>query len=581
MPRWTFALFALCGLLLMTGGCAYKDPLKVLSTRDKYETIPLRVGIYEFSDERPLDTLKSPRNYDTPLFLWSSYRYPRPDEIRRTDAMEQMLARDFADRLKTANTFQEVQYLNQTIENPPAPSDYDLLIYGKLRDTTSKGVRSAYGLALIGRYLWFLGLPNETESYDYKADLQLIDGYTMAPIGDPITVEGDTGARILTRYANRKKMKFARRNANELWDRFLVEFRDEYPAGNAELWDNLKNSGLAVLREEALETQRQARGKAPTIVFNSPADGSQFRTPSTTVQWSAEAPNAMRQVSLFVNNVPMDIGLPTSSMANESSAPRSIPANRVTANLRLGANTVKAQVVDYRDMMTVEELTLYRIPKALNPVSRHALVIGGGSSAAQATAQQLSSTLTNPAVGQFPAGNVSTVIQSGLDAAALRSAIANFGRAPLANELALIYIAAPGDSRTLTVGGANGLTLEELAMEVRRSLATEDVVLILDIAWDRARGGIGVLDSMGQLPQRWAVTTATSDVAPAPANGGRHTFGTVLDDVLQGRAGSGGNTLTLDGWLQQSLTETDRRAPQAQPDLQGRYSSTVTMAERQ
>ncbi|MCB2156932.1 hypothetical protein KQI84_18805 [bacterium] len=579
MRRIIPVAFVLLGLLVNITGCGSSNKYRVMETRSEYPEIPMKVVVTPLEDARPFD--RDPAIlYWIPLLPWATYKFSRHDEVYpgSVEAFNQLFSRDLAQRLKEAEVFSQVEYT--PIEELPPLGSYDLLITGTLEETTSRGGVSYYGLSIFGDLVWFLGLPKFTRIWDLKADIQVFDGYTGDPITDPILVQETTSRRFFTRYAKEGSTKDLMEKITPIWDQFIVELRAEVPPAGDNYWAQLRKDGEAHVAKLAREAELARKGSPPTFSFLYPAAGDIVREPTTTIRWSATAPGGTKSIALVVNNQAIDLGINPLDLLQEDKSPRNFSARDLAIPLHLGKNTLEAMVVDHRGNETRANFEIQRMPKQLSPTDRFALLIGVGSSEATRTVNELASVFADPLIGQFDSEDVQVVAENSLDSAALGSAINSFGKKPLANQLAFVYVAASGNADGLTIGsGGNTMSIDDLMSTIERAMATEEIVVILDIDWSGPKREY--IDDLSNLPKRWAVIASAEETVPATKSSGGFLFGmamaSVMKDGLPGR-----ETLTLENVMDAVMDEVESLSDgEMVPVMEGRYRPGITMVERE
>ena len=580
MHRIILSATLLFGLILGAAGCSSANPYRVMETRGQNTEIPMKVIVTSLEDVRPFDR-KPATLYWIPLLPYSSYRFSRHDEVYpgSVEPFPRLFSRELAKRLEEAEVFANVEYVPRG-EMPPLGS-YDLLLTGVLDETTSRGGVSYYGLSIFGDLVWFVGLPKFTRRWDLQATLQLYDGYTGDPIGDSLPVKHSTSRRFFTRYAKEASTRDLLDKITPIWDEFIVALRKEVPSGTDEYWANLRNAGHEYVAKLERESELQRKGSPPTFSFLYPSAGAAVREPNTTVRWSATAPGGAKSLTLVVNNQAIDLGVNPLDLIREDSAPRNFPAQELTIPVRLGLNKLEALVVDHRGNETRASFELRRMPKELTPPDRFALLIGAGSREARSTVEGLAKTLKDPLVGQFASANVDLVSQDSLDADSLTAALNEFGRKPLANQLAFVYLAAPGNADDLTIGsGADAMSLQDFLAQLGRAMATEEMVVILEIDWSGA-GGREFMDDLSGLSPRWAIVSSAGQTAPVIRSGGGFLFGKTFAEVLENGM-TNRETLTLENVLDAVMDEVETGSGgKMVPVMEGRYRPGITMVERE
>lgn len=569
--------------LMLTSGCGGGARYRVVEAGPAYPSIPAKVVVTDFKDERSYDKRLASTAKAAPFTFVKSWYISRPEEaFGGVEVFPALFARNLAANLAEGGHFSEVVYAPP--DEMPEKGTYDLLLTGTLKESTARGSAYFYGLVLplgfkFSDVLWYMGAPKLTRRYDFAFDIQLYDAYTDKPLGRPISVSERTSSKSFTVYANEGKLEDMQTKIVAVWNDYLVAMHREQPSGDAQYWAALRTDGQQYLRQVRLEQDMIRRGSPPVFTFISPTDESTVRSDRTTIRWSLTSPNGLRSLALALNNEALDTGVRSVDLADMETAPRSVSARETPIRLQMGRNVIDARVTDHRGNTANAELAIHRLPRQLTPEKRFALVIGAGSAAAQETARSLASVLTDPLYGQFAESDVRVLTTPTFDPEALGTSIRAFVPYAKAGELALLYIAVPGDAQSGALGsGAQQMELRQFVESLRRSAATEEVVLLLDIDWNGRNDGVRVLDQLGDVPSRWAVGVSSNAIVPAETTGGRLVFGAAIEEILAGRAGRT-DRVTLESMLDQATDRARRGA--ASPEFSGRYNPNITMAEFQ
>ncbi|MBX3729709.1 MAG: hypothetical protein KF858_11035 [Candidatus Sumerlaeia bacterium] len=571
--------FLLLALLTLVGiGCGSKGSYRPLEATAQYPTIPARVIVTDFRDERESVRTAAAISKVPPLTFSRRFEFSHPDNVYSgsIDPVPTLMAKSLARSLADGRQFEEVTYISR--DELPPKGDHDLLITGRVRNSRMTGRAYFYSLVFplgvqFSDVLWYIGFPKMTRRYNFDVSIEMLDYYRDTPIAAPIEASQVTSKKTFLHYAPENKLDDLKVKVTDVWNDVVEAMRRDVPTGqDAQYWASLRTTGQSYLASLALEAERMRLGTPPVFQFLSPSEGSMHRTPTVTVRWSAAIPNGLRAIDFEANGEALATGVRSTDMMEESTARRDIPARDVEVKLNMGSNRLFAQLVDFRGNVTKAELQLDRLPRLLNPQARHALLVGSGPAEAGATVEQLRTALTDPFAGQFSANAVKIFTPASLDRAALEEAVVNTALSARAGELLVLYIAARGDAATMTFG--NGIPLREFATMLQRSVATTEVVLLFDIDWDRTVDGSRVLASLGDLPPRWAIGVSSGTPAPAARRDGRLAYG----DAIAASMRRGTGRLTLRGMLDAAAREVGALGT-VRADSTGSFDTAITMAE--
>lgn len=572
MMRFALRLLIVALLIVGVSSCATKNRFDVMKQADKEQTVPLRVVVTDFEDKRPFEEFMNRTLSIIPIAgIRAGYFYDRHDEIYSgtTQPFRQLFGQGLAKRLEDAKVFQSVVYA--PADKMPERGEYDLLITGNMNKLRSAGGFYRWGFSIFAELLWYVGIPYLDRHWEIDVDYQVVNGYTREPIGPAKNVEFETGTTFFTRYYQRGKTTDLQRKLVPVYDEFIDWFWTQQPGGNEAYWADLKTGGERLLAQQRAEAEVAKRGTPPTLTFLAPTDGETVRTPSVAVRYSIAAPNGLRGVAMAVNNNQVDLGINALSLADVTSAPRSVPPQEVNVRLKLGDNKVDALVTDHRDNKTPASMTIRRLPTALRPMERHAMVIAEGSAAA-IQAGELQTVLSDPILGQFQAANLKTIQAERLTREAVETGLRDFGARPLAGNLVLVVVRASGNWSDLTIG--EGLPLNDFVATLQRSLATNEVVLMLDINWTGGPSDQEIGDRLENVPSRWAVLAASSNGAAAR----EPVLLNALAATMKGREGDT-DRLTLERLLDRLQSRLQDQG--AKPGVYGRFDPSITMVERE
>lgn len=575
MRLWLFVMVA-----VLLAGCGTANKYRVMDRKAEHPPIPLRVVVTDFEDNRPTAFRPGNTLNMIPLWPYEPYYWDRFDAASdgRTLPFRSTLAKRLADRMAEAGTFESVTY--HPADKLPAPGDFDLLVRGRMDQVRAQGSVTRYGLSYFGDVLWYLGLPERNRRWMVDIELQLLNAYTNEPIGEPVQVQTKTSKRLFTIYAKKALVKDLHSKTVVVWDQFIDSLWKTQPGADDAMWAAIPVEGKRMLAEQAREAELQRKGSPPTFSFLSPLNAARVRGAEVALQWSLTAPGGLKLATLKVNGKNVDLGIDPERLLEAESAPTSLPAAEIEVPLQLGLNKIEAVVVDHRGNRVAVPYELTRLPAALVPESRRALLAGGGSATARASLDGLEAVLADPLVGQFDGGRVRKAVSDSGDAASALAAVAEFGREVKAGELALIYVALPGDATAFTVGGK---PMQEFIDAIRQALATEEAIVVFDIAWSGASSGDSIESRIGKLtgvPARWAfVLTDPSGDAGAPAAGPSHFAAAAIAAM---KDEDSGETLTLESLLDATAAGIEQATGgKSAPLIQGRFNQSITIVERE
>lgn len=570
----TMPLFLLAVIVAsFISGCGRSDKFRIMERKTAEETIPLTALVLEFEDVRPFERSFNATLSNIPIIgIKGGFSHDRHDEIYSgsTTPFSEMLPKALVERLSESGTFSKVMYSPRN-EMPEAGS-YDIIIEGKINELQSRGAIIKYGFSKFADLLWYLGLPSMTRRWVIDVEYKVLDGYTLEPIAQPLDAELETKHTYFTRYYTRAKVKDLKNDIDPIYDELIAHIWEETPSGGDVYWANLREEGQGMLAEARRRQQEIERGAPPVFQFLAPPDESVVRDDSVSLRWRIDAPGGLRSAALASNNQPIDLGLDVLSLSDSATAPKSIPARALSIPLQLGENTLTAQVADHRgnDPQRVS-ITVTRLPREVRPVERYALLISTQAAGGSESLEDIEAVLSNQMLGQFVDDNVYTRTPASLDASEMEAALRDFASKPLAGNLALVYIRAEGDYEALTIG--DGVSLEGFIDDFQRRLATDQVVLLLDIDWSGGPGG-PVNERMANLPQRWAVLATTP-------NGEASSDSVLADAIVEVMEGDGTTRrLTLQRFLD-SVQRIINDKMGHESDVFGRYDPDIVMVERE
>jgi len=539
--------------------------------------LPVTVLVTPFEDSRGYEQEPARIKSAPPLSFYRGFRFERPDMAYTESAKSfaERGAEELAKDLQDSGMFQKVVYAK--LDKVPEKGTYDLHLKGELLKATQSGGIYLYGLVLpLGVYFydvaWYLGLPRTRRDYEVHTKLQWYNGYDDKPIGDPVESQYETPGKTFWVYGSEGKLNDLSKRLRPAWNDLVADAEADFPDASDSHWADLKSAGQAHLAAVAREAEFIRKGSPPVFTFISPATGTNVRTPRADINWTISAPNALKSASLSVGGKNVDLQL--TDLGNESTAPRAVSSRITSVGLDLGTNAIKAKVADWRGNETEADLSISRLPAVLRPEARHALIVGLGSTEAEATARALDGNQSNPLAGQFEARRVTVVADDSFDGARLRESLASFGRSPVRGELAFVYIAAPADAETMSVGtGSSAVPVREVVETLRKSLATDDVFLVLDLDWSASKNA-DVSGELRDAPSRWGVVVSNQSPAPVAKKSGLFLYGSSLADVFVDRSGTG--SLTVER-LFDDLNDSVAQASDMEPEISGRFDPNVTM----
>ncbi|MCC6546839.1 hypothetical protein IT570_06680 [Candidatus Sumerlaeota bacterium] len=566
-------------LAFVLAGCGGSNPYKVMQRKGEFGTVPVRVIVTDFEDKRPFNQESNVGVTMIPIFgLWGGYSQDRHDDFYGITPFKRTMAKQLADRLKEAGTFQDVKYVPP--DAIPPKGDYDVQIQGTLLKVQSRGSFTRYGVSILGDILWELGLPKFNRRWVIDAEYRLVDGYTGEQIGDTKQVSAATSRKWFTTYFNRGRASDLERKTDAAYDGMIDWVWTSQPKADDVYWAELKKKGELKLAEERLAAEQAKKGTPPTFTFLSPTANSALRGASADVRWAITAPGGLKSVVLAANNSPVTLPVDVLSMQNAETAPKSIAAQDVRVPLKLGANKVEAMVIDHRGNETRAAIELTRLPSELTPARRFALVIGAGSAEAKASTDDIKGVLVDPLLGQFPEKNVQVVALDTLTKDELAKAAKQFGAEPLSGNLAFIFLATKGDWETLKLGDGS-VTLNELVSTITSSLATKEVVLIADINWTGKSSQGDLASRLPELPATWAFFTSQPNGEATVVKGGKLLTAESLVETFRGKDGSTAR-LTLERLFDALIVSIeDGSNGQLKPAVSGRFNPSISVVERE
>lgn len=579
MNSFRVMLLGLCVCLLVATGCGGGRKVPVAPAPQGTAKYPVKVGVLPLKDERGNVRKSASRKNTAPLSWYKSYEFSRFDEEYRggMEPYNTLLGKYLAEDLAKSGYWQQVDFiapdnvpLEESTELPPA----DVYVQTTMKAASVRGYWLYYSLILpFGFFLndvaWAAGAPKDVRRWDIDMSMQLVDAYTRKPIGNPVEVKYTTSGDTDWVYNKASKINDLRDKFGGVANGFNKGIASQVPNAGDSYWATLKTEGAAYLAAAASNVERIQRGPAPTIQFGSPADNSIVRSDSVAVNWTANVPGGLKSVQLLINGMATNTGIMPSGQ-------NAIPLRADTVPLKLGANTIAAVIEDQRGNAPQRlEITVNRLPLALVPEKRYALVMGAGSAEAKATATSLGDTLGNSLVGQVPGSALNVVAADTFSKTALMDGIKKLGTAR-SGELAIIYVAAPADAATLSIGsGSEAVPLKDLMTTIRTTLATEEVLLVLDLDFGTAAPE-SIAANLGSLPNRWAVLIGNATPAPALRSGGQFTLGSTLVKALTTQP-AGTDRRTLESLLDEATLALESNG--RSPVVEGRYNANMTMSE--
>lgn len=573
-------LSLLCTALLSVvalSGCATRNPHKVMEQKGDHAPIPVRAAVVDFQDNRQTSQYFNQTWTMVPIIgLWGGYYLDKHDAIysSATEPFPKVMAKELTNRLKETNVFQQVDYVDGT----PKDGDYDVIVSGKINRMRAQGAQTRYGLSILGDLLWEIGLPYLSRSWDVDVEYTLKDAYTGEPLTkQPEVAKFTTTRMIFTKYYSRGKVNDLKRKLVPAQDQFISSVWKNQPAPTSTVWADLKSNGKNLIAKRVAEADQMKKGTAPTFNFTSPTDGSTVRESVAKVAWSVSAPGGVKTVDLYVDDRPVGLDFSTEFLNPSSAMNKGIPPQEVVVPLsRLGTHVIRGRVTDHRGNAPAESrLTLNRLPKALNPEKRYALLIGAGTQPAQESVTGLQSVLSDPTIGQFEQGSITKLTDSKLSGEAIRAALKEFGRRPIAGDLVLIYLATNGDWTSLKIGDGT-MTFDDFVKELKASVSTENVILLADIDW-QGNSAEAINSRLSNLPRSWAVLTPNAEGGASPKSGNSLAFASAVVSVLKGSGSQ--DRLTLERFADQVISALSGAS--AKPEVYGRYNPSLTLAERE
>jgi len=576
MRRHLLLAISLIASVLFTAGCGGGNKFRVMQNKSQHQSIPVRAIVTDFVDERGFKVEASSGLIMVPLVPYSPYRYERYDELFKgsVDPFRSSLAKEFSDRLAQVGLFESVQYAPDGAK--PERGEYDVEIRTRMIKLDGKGAKTRFGLSFIGDIFWYLGIPYYSRRWDMDMEMQLVNGYTGEPIGEPIRSSAKSSRRLYTIYGNLSTFKDLYSKSEVLWDGFIDSTWNHAEPPDSRLWAAIPEEGARILAAEARENQQIRQGSPPVFSLQSPTDNASVRGDRTTIRWSATSPGRLKQAVMTVNNQPVELGLKAIELADPDTAPLAVPATELSVNLNLGPNKIETLLIDHRGNKTTGSFTINRIPGELFPATRRALLIGGDADWARTSVDRLASTLANPMLGQFPSNSVTAVSNASLTQDALLGSVAKFGATLKSGELALIYIAGTGDGSTLKLAG--GLSLDDLVRSVRSSLPTDEVIFMLDVDWSGDGGSDSISDRVDGIPSRWAFVTSSDKAAATTTKGGMSAFADAIIATMEGRTNKEVR-VSLERLLDETVSATQSSGGEA-PGVTGRFNTSITMVQR-
>jgi hypothetical protein len=212
----------------------------------------------------------------------------------------------------------------------------------------------------------------------------------------------------------------------------------------------------------------------------------------------------------------------------------------------------------------------------LRPERRYALLVGTGSAEANMTVGVMEAILRDPTAGQFT--DVTRVASMDVSSSAIGEAVSRFGSRVLSGDLALIYVAASGSGNDLTIGsGSSAMRLADFIENLKSSIGSEEVILVLDL--DMAGSG-GDIDALLQnAPARWAVLVNNATPTSAHKSEGQFTMGQAFGKAFREQSGKR-DSVNLEGFLDAVSATTRMSSGGAMaPVIRGRFDANITMVE--
>jgi len=586
MNRKVFGLCFLCVALVMASACGGAGRYQLRPKPESQDTIPMRVVVSDFVDEREFVRISPTRSNVRPLSWYKKFEYSRYED-QFPGGMEPFptrLAKILAEDVGKTSMFDSIRYVSPAELAAMRPGDdYDLRVDGKMNTLTAKGYWRYYSLILpFGLYandlLWVMGFPKEVRRWDVDVDLQLVDAYRNEPVGRPANVAFVTNGQVFTIYhTGPSALRDFRAKMPEVSNKFNEQMAGQFSQKTDADWAALRQSGREFQLAQERRQQMIERGAPPSFTFISPGDGSSVREQTTTIRWAATVANGLKTISLTLNGEPLNTGIDAAALTSVTTAPDSISARDLPVQLALGDNRIEASLTDHLDNSTRASITVKRLPRVLRPERRFALLVGAGSTEAVSTVGPMEVTLRDPIHGQFT--DVIRVASTAVSRADLDDAVARFGSRALAGDLAMIYVAATGDAGNITIGTGNtAVPLADFVEMLRNSLGTEEVLLILDLDLSTGSGG-SITGALQAVPARWAVVLNNSTPTAAHKTAGEFTLGRVLGETFRQQP-AGRESLSLEAFLD-SVGNAARSTSggMVSPDVRGRYDANITMVE--
>lgn len=572
-PRFSLMTAFLFAMLVALTGCAGSDKFKVMDLKAQNPSRPARLMVRDFTDNRPREE-KSYINFaKVPLNFYGGYFfYDRHDAKFPTQSQpfDKLVAQRVAERLAATELFEKVDYV--PADQQVALGDYDVELRGTITLLRTRGRINYYGLSIFGDFLHYTAVPKFVRRWEIDVEYQLVDAYTGEPIADAERIQMITRRTSLSIYDNRGDTKDLEKKMLPAIDEYVTRAWAKLPSATDTAWVDLKARGAQVVASQAAQAQATAQSRKPRFRFLSPTDGDMVRGATMSLRWDVTAPGRVKQVRLVANNNEVVLGINPLDFAAADSAPVEIQPRDVNVPLLLGANKLESFVEDHIGQTSRATITLTRMPQPLTPARRFALLVGEGTSGIEGV-------LKDPMLGQFGADAV-TSLGGSQTAEGLTQALASFGSRPVAGDLALIYVAGNGDWSTGAIDG--GITLAQLLDAASKSIATENVLVVLDINWNAPAGDQDVMDKFGlKLQPGWALLIGQATGGASVEEGGQRAFGTLFVDVMKG-VGSEAARLTVERLLDDMVAGYEAKAGgKAVPDSFGRYARNNTMVERQ
>lgn len=568
------AFLICCTLLAVLSGCGRSDRFRVMEQSPERGTIPLHAVVTDLDDQRERNIRDSTGLLRIPIiYLWITYYYDRHDETypNSTDPFGELIAKELAARMREAKVFEKVTYA--PADRLPDRGEYDVLITGDLNRLARRGWKSYYGLSILGQlFQRYVPTPHLSRWWDIDVNFRMQNGFDALSLGEPTEVTFQTSSQMQSTFANFGPVDDLKTKLTPVLDEFIAAIWEEQPSPTDPSWVAIRTEGLALLERERQEAERIRRGTPPTFNFISPADGEIVRNATAPLNWAVTSPGGLKQVTMVINNRAVDLGVNPISLAVDETAPRSLPARVTNVPLQLGENKLEVLLLDHRGNQTTADMTLTRLPRELSPVNRYALLVGTDNEASRASVNHLSTVLTDPLVGQFDQASITTLSDERLNRGILEGVINTFGPRPLRGELALVHLAVAGNWADLTLAGGT-MTLNEVIESLQRSLATDDVILLLDIDWSGEGPDTRLEDRLESLPIGWVVFTATSG-GGQEVRDGVSRLAVEFSDVMTSREGP--RSLTLE-----TMLDTLRGRIGGNSAVFGRYNPNLVMLERE